>query len=95
MKQTKMAKTVLIFLTMIPVVLFTIGLTLTFVLNARTQKLDSAKTEYAKSEEELKKQSEIYEYMSSDEYLEDYYTHHDHNGEAYGNEGDINIELKN
>lgn len=93
-KQTKLIKCMLFVLILIPIVLFSIAVVQTFVIKSKQNALTIAQTELSKSQEDLEKQQEIYNYKSSDKYKEEHYKHNEYNGESYGNEGDINVTIK-
>ena len=93
MKQTKKVKFVFAVLLIVPMVLFTIAIVQTFVVKSKKGYLTDAQTTLSERQEVYDENSEIYNYMNSEEYWEEYYKHHPQNGENYGNEGDINIEI--
>lgn len=95
MKQTKMVKFVFMFLMLIPIVLLVTAITQTFVLKAKKNTLNNAQTSLEQNKKEYETKQDIYDYLTSDEYLSDYYKHNGYEDEDYGNEGDINVEIKN
>ena len=94
MKQTKMVKFVFCVLFLVPIVLFVTGVVQTFVIKSEKSKLENVQTQLAEAKQEYEEKSEIYRYMDSDQYLEDYYKHNGYDGEEYGEDGDINIVVK-
>lgn len=101
-KQTKLIKFMLIILILIPLVLFSIAIVQTFVLKDANNKLLNAKESLELAESNLKLEKDKHDYIFdedkngnlilSDEYKEENYKHNQ--DENYGNDGDINIELK-
>ncbi len=98
MKITKTVKFYVILLAIVPVVLFLTAVTQTFILKSKKNTLNNANSQLEQNNAEYEKQQEIYNYLNSDEYLEDYYKHYGYgtdeggNTQYYGNnEDDINI----
>ena len=100
MKITKTVKLYVILLALIPIVLLLTAITQTFILKSKKNTLKNANSQLEQNETEYARQQEIYEYLNSDEYLEDYYkrfgygTDEGGNTQYYGdNEDDINVVL--
>ena len=96
-KQTKVIKFMLFVLILIPMVLFLTAIIQTFVLKDAKNKLDNANSNLNQLEQEYNDLNQKHNYVYnkdgtiSEEYLEEYYKH---NGNGYGNEGDIQVEFK-
>ena len=90
-KQTKLIKVMITILILIPVIMCLIGIITTFVLKSKQAKLLSELQTKTQTEEEYNKQSQIYNYKSSEQYLEDLYRHSQE--KIYGQNGDVNIEI--
>lgn len=101
-KQTKLIKFMLIVLMIIPLLLLCIAIVQTFVLNDANKKLLNAKQQLSQAETTLNEETQKHDYIFdkdengnliiSDEYKEEMYKHNQQ--ENYGNEGDVDIELK-
>ena len=92
-KQTKLIKFMVVILLLIPIVLFFTAIVQTFVLKSKQSQLANIKQQLQQSQLEQQKQQSIYDYLDSNQYTEDYYKHNKYNGESYGNDGDVNIEI--
>ena len=95
MKQTKTVKFIFAVALLIPVVLVFVGVIQSIALQVKRSELTNAQTNLNQKQEELKQQQDILDYLESDEYKNDYYIHEGSGDDAYGNEGDIEVIIKN
>jgi len=99
-KQTKLVKSMIFVLMLIPVALFFVGVVQTFVLKDAQSKLLAANQNLSQAELELEKYKEQHSYMFNadgsvkEEYLEEFYKHNPNGSIYYGKDGDVVIILK-
>ena len=94
MKQTKMVKFIFAIALLIPVVLVCVGIVQSVSLQIKRQQLENSQTQLELKKEELKKDQEILEYLNSDEYKNEYQSHEENGDDYYGNDGDIEVTIK-
>ena len=73
--------------------LFFTGIVQSFVLNYKKNQLNDAKNNLQQQETIYEEKEELYNYLTSDEYKEQYYMHEGYENDQYGNSGDININV--
>ena len=76
---------------LIPIVLVFVGIVQSISLQIKKNTLSQAQTELQLKEDELKEKQDTLEYLNSDEYKGEYYSHEGYDNESYGKEGDIEI----
>lgn len=94
MKQTKTIRVIFAFLLFIPIFLAVIGITQSIILQSRKNALINANTTLTEKEQEEREKQGVLDYLTSDEYKKDYYSHEGYNGEDYGEDGDVEVKLK-
>ena len=93
MKQTKTVKFIFALMLLIPVALFFTGIVQSFVLKHKKNEFNDAKKNLQQQETVYEEKEELYNYLTSDEYIEQYYMHEGYENDQYGNSGDININV--
>ncbi|MBE7082482.1 MAG: hypothetical protein E7378_02225 [Clostridiales bacterium] len=95
-KQTKKVKFLFVVLMLIPLALFVAGICQTFSLKSKQNELNNLSTTLTQKQEELSKYNQMDDYMFDDDELSEEFKkeYHKHESDGYGEEGDIQIELK-
>lgn len=89
-KITKGVKFLFCVLIILPIALATAGIIQTFAIKAKKQELLKAQNALTQAQQEYETEKDKYDYKSSDEYNDKYLEYE----EGYGENGDIDIELK-
>lgn len=93
-KQTKVIKFMLVVLIIIPIALLITGIVQTFVLKNAQQNLLEARKALEYYEQEYTNLEDQYNYMQSDEYKKEQQKHNEYDGDNYGDDGDIDVNIK-
>ena len=93
-KQKKLIKCMLFVLMLIPIVLCGVGIVTTFVLKSKQNNLNKLNQNLNQQQQILNTNQDKLDYMQSDNYKKENFKHNDYDGKHYGDQGDINIELK-
>ena len=89
-KQTKMIKFMIFILLLVPIVLFVIGISQTFILKSKNNELELNNKKLYSAQQKKEETEDSLDYIESDQFLEDYNKYE--NGKSE-NENDIIIDF--
>lgn len=76
------------------VTLLFVGIIQSVTLQIKRNELAQSQSVLQQKQQEKEQKQDILDYLSSDEYEEEYYKHEGNDGDHYGNEGDIEVVIK-